>query len=132
MESDRHIVFFDGVCGLCNRSVTFLLKRSKNRANLLFSPLQGESAQHYLTDEERNLDTIVYFRQGHSYSRSTAILMILWDIGGIWKLSGVIFIIPRFLRDACYNWIARHRYQWFGKHENCRIPTSSERARFLD
>lgn len=127
----RGIVFFDGVCGLCNRFVDRLLAVDTDGV-LRFAPLQGTTAQDRLpaglADE---LNTVVYLRDGVVLTRSDAALRILMDLGGWLKLHGAWFIVPRSLRDYVYDWIARNRYRWFGKHETCRLPTPEERTRFL-
>jgi predicted DCC family thiol-disulfide oxidoreductase YuxK len=131
-QSGTRIVFFDGVCGLCNSSVDWLLRHDKNQ-RFLYSPLQGQAASEKLTAEQlADLDTIVYFRNGKSLFRSDAALYIVKDLGGIWSLLFGFIIVPRFLRDGIYKWVSRNRYKWFGKKEACRIPSKAERARFLD
>ncbi len=129
--SDKKIVFFDGVCGLCNKSVDWLIRRDKNQ-HLLFSPLQGETAKILLSEEVRNeLSTFVFLRNGTLLNRSDAALATLKDIGGGWKIFYVLTLIPLSFRNWIYNWVSRNRYKWFGKKETCRIPSKEERKRFL-
>ena len=131
-QSATRIIFFDGVCGLCNSSVDWLLRRDKNQ-RFLYSPLQGITAVSKLSaDQIADLDTIVYYRDGKTLLRSDAALYIVKDLGGIWALLFGFIIVPRFMRDGIYKWVSRNRYKWFGKKEACRIPTKEERARFLD
>lgn len=131
-SSNQHIVFFDGVCGLCNRAIDFLIRHDKRKV-LFFTPLQGTTARKLLPPTEASsLSSIVYHSKGKIAYRTKAILMLLWDMGGWWKLFSVFRIIPPFIRDIFYNWIATSRYKWFGKKESCRIPTLEERERFLD
>lgn len=126
------IIFFDGVCGLCNTSVDWLLRRDKNQV-FLYSPLQGQTAASRLSAQQlADLDTIVYYRGDKLYFRSDAALYILRDLGGFWKVMYGFIIVPRFIRDGIYKWVSRNRYKWFGKKETCRIPTREERSRFLD
>ena len=66
------------------------------------------------------------------FERSTAALRIITALGGIWRLAGLLRLVPRFLRDAVYDWVARNRYGWFGKRDSCRLPSPEERAVFLD
>jgi predicted DCC family thiol-disulfide oxidoreductase YuxK len=130
---DSHpIVFFDGVCGMCNRTVDFLLARDP-RAVLRFAPLQGETAQQRLgTPDDEMLKTIVLQDRGREYRRSAAVVRILFHIGGAWKLVGAgLWLIPRPLRDLGYRLIATCRYRLFGRKETCRMPTPAERERFL-
>lgn len=127
------IVFFDGVCNLCNSSVDFLVRA--DRAKLLrFAPLQGETAARLLSaDAVTGMDTMVFRdARGSLHRRSEAILRIGVQMGGLWRVGGLGLLIPRGLRDALYKIIARNRYRWFGKKDSCRMPTSAERALFLN
>lgn len=129
--SGERILFFDGVCGLCNRSVDRLLRMDR-KGMLRFAPLQGSTAQERLPAGLADaLETVVYFRDGQVLQRSDAALRLLIDLGGWRRIHTVLFLIPRALRDAVYRWIARNRYRWFGKREICRVPSESERERFL-
>jgi predicted DCC family thiol-disulfide oxidoreductase YuxK len=130
MQGER-IVFFDGVCGLCNRFIDRLLTM-KGSGTLRFAPLQGSTAQDRLPAGMADaLNSVVYLREGVVLQRSDAALRVLTDLGGWNSVYRVLFIVPRPLRDFVYDWIARNRYRWFGKHETCRLPTPEERARFL-
>ena len=131
IHSDARIVFFDGVCGLCNRFVDRLL-RVDPKGLLRFAPLQGSTAHERLPAGMADaMESIVYLRDGVVLQRSDAALRILVDLGGWRVLYRALFIVPRFLRDAVYAWIARNRYRWFGKRDACRLPTPEERARFM-
>jgi len=125
------IVFFDGVCGLCNGFVDRLVRWDRRHV-LRFATLQGTTAATQLPAQHTEaLSTIVYFDGEHLYTRSTAALRIVMRMGGAWKLAGIFLILPRFLRDGVYNWVARNRYQWFGKRDSCRLPSAEERAWFM-
>jgi predicted DCC family thiol-disulfide oxidoreductase YuxK len=127
------IVFFDGVCGLCNRFVDLLL-RADRESRLRFAPLQGLTASERLRghDPQAEPTTVILIEGERESERSEAAIHALAYLGGLWRLSEVFLLVPRGLRDALYDFIARHRYSWFGKRETCRIPTAAERARFLD
>ena len=132
MPEKSPIVFFDGVCGLCNQTVDYLLRRDR-LAVLRFSPLQGKAAKELLKLKGDNFDSIIYLDETGEHTESGAIARMLWRIGGFSRVIGaLLFIIPPILRNACYRVIARNRYNWFGKKETCRIPTAEERSRFLD
>ena len=132
MRSDRKIVFFDGVCGFCNKSVDFLLKVDDRRA-LSFSPIQGETAKRVLPEERREkVDTITFFDGEWLYYRTTALLKIAKVLGGVWLAFYPLILLPESWRDAAYDWFAKRRYRFFGKKDACRLPTPEERARFLD
>lgn len=127
------IVFFDGVCGLCNGSVDWLMARDR-RSVLRFAPLQGETALRTLGAPQGDPESwsMVLVDETGRYWRSEAAIRIVRHLGGPWALVGrVLGAVPRGLRDAAYRWIARNRYRYFGKHETCRLPTPAERARFL-
>jgi predicted DCC family thiol-disulfide oxidoreductase YuxK len=133
------IVLYDGVCGLCNHLVQFLLKRDK-RDLLRFAALQSEFAYQLLTRhgvDSHDLDT-VYVVRDHDQpnetllARSDAILYMLTQLGGIWKLAGIGWVLPKAFRDTVYKIVARNRYRVFGKHESCVLPDSQHRAKFLD
>lgn len=134
MDSNHPIVFFDGVCGLCNRSIDFLVRVDRAR-KLRFAPLQGRTAAKLLPVEAIGPDkfeSIVFLENGRVYTHSDAILRIGMSLGGIWSYSGLAVLIPRPLRDSLYRWIARNRYRWFGKRRTCRLPSQGERALFFD
>lgn len=131
-HSQQNIVFFDGVCGLCNRAIDFLMRKDKKKV-LLFAPLQGSTAAKLLPyGEASSLSSMVYYSNGKISYRTKAILNLLWDMGGWWTLFSIFRIVPAFIRDIFYNWMASSRYTLFGKKETCRIPTAEERGRFLD
>lgn len=126
------VVFFDGVCGLCNKTIDFLIQWDKEK-KLRYAPLQGYTAKRLLsTMYIEDLDSVVYYRDGKYLVRSTAVLRLLLDVGGWWKLLSIFLILPAFVRDFVYYFIARRRYKWFGKRDTCRMPTPQERALFLD
>jgi len=126
------ILYFDGVCGLCNRFVDLLLTEDRHGA-IQVTPLQGSTAEERLPADLRRdgLTTVVYQRSGNTFTKSGAALRVLHDIGGIWKLAIVLLIVPAPIRDVLYGFVARNRYRWFGLKESCRIPTPEERSRFL-
>lgn len=126
------IVFFDGVCGLCNRSIDFILRRDQ-RGVFRVTPLQGETAEQLLeTADRERLGSLVVRISGRTYRRSSAVVRVLWRLGPAWKAVGtLLWLIPLPLRDLGYRAVASNRYRWFGKKETCRLPTEAERARFL-
>ena len=126
------IVFFDGVCGFCNHTVNFLMKRDPNHT-LRFAPLQGETAEAMLRAELRNrLDTIVFLKGERTYIRSAAVVRILSTIGGVWFVAaGLLWMIPLPLRDVGYRLMSSIRYRLFGKRDACRLPLPEERGLIL-
>jgi predicted DCC family thiol-disulfide oxidoreductase YuxK len=133
MDKDR-IVFFDGVCNLCNRSVQFIIRRDKKN-KFRFASLQGKAGQAFL--RRSNLPASAYnsfilTEDDKVFTRSTATLRVARNLPGAWKLLYAFIIVPPFIRDAVYNWIARNRYKWFGKKDECMIPSPGMKERFLD
>lgn len=127
----ENIVFFDGVCSFCNQSVDFLIKIDKKNC-LKFASLQGETAKSKLNQSTLDkIDSIVYYQNSKIYTKSKAIIKLLMDIGGIWKVAYLGYIIPNFIRDYLYDLIARNRYKWFGKRETCRLPNEEEKGKIL-
>lgn len=133
MEQLSHpIVFFDGVCGLCNSTVNWLMKLNRRKDVLRFAALQGQTAKALLPEERiKDLDSMAFLIDGAVHIKSTGILKSAQALGGIYKLARIALIIPSPLRDKAYDWIASNRYKWFGKHDACRIPTPEERGYFL-
>lgn len=132
MNQQRPIVFFDGECGLCNRTVNWLIGLNKGRDVLRFATLQGSTAKKKLPDERiRDLDSMAFLIDGKIYIKSSGILRSGMSLGGLYKLGAIGLIIPTFLRDAIYDGIAKNRHKWFSKHDTCRIPTPEERRYFL-
>jgi predicted DCC family thiol-disulfide oxidoreductase YuxK len=135
MAAPRSVVFFDGVCNLCNGTVQFLIDHDK-REVLRFAALQSEAAKAMLDGRDldptrQSLDSVLLLEGDTLYARSDAALRIARRLSGAWPALYALIVVPRFLRDALYDFIARHRYRWFGRTEACRIPTPALRARFL-
>lgn len=128
------IVFFDGVCNLCNRSVDFILKRDSKKI-FRFVSLQSKIANDLLEMEgvyAQNMRTIILLKNGKIFYRSSAILEIVRQLTAPWPLLYVFKLVPRFVRDGLYNLVSKNRYSWFGKRDTCRVPSIDERARFLE
>lgn len=127
----KPIVYFDGVCGLCNGFIDFVISLDKKN-HFLFSPLQSEYAKTHLPEEYTlDLKSVVLQIDGNTYSKSRAVLKVLDLIGGPWKLSIVFQLIPQGIADKIYDLVATNRYKLFGKKETCRLPTPEERMRFI-
>jgi len=134
------ILLYDGVCGLCNRFVRFILRRDRN-AVFRFASLQSAFAVPILTRHGSSptaLDT-VYVVVNHELpeeyllSRSGAVLFVLKQLAGPWRaLASLLQLLPKSLRDAVYNGVARRRYRIFGRSEVCMLPPDQDRSRFLD
>lgn len=138
--ADKPLVLYDGYCGLCDRSVRWLVEADRS-AVLHFAPLQGETAAPILarhgipaTQEFRSMLTVENAGEPDEriLARSDGALAALIAVGGGWALLARLGRwVPRFVRDAVYDFVARHRFRWFGRLDACRIPTPAERERFL-
>jgi predicted DCC family thiol-disulfide oxidoreductase YuxK len=131
---ERKIILFDGVCNLCNRAVQFVLKHD-HKNQFAFGSLQGKAGQSFLLSHHLStpeLHSFFLVEGERVYSRSSAALRVARHLGGAWALLWVFMVVPKFIRDAVYDWIARNRYRWFGKREECMIPTPALRGKFLD
>lgn len=130
---EKPVILFDGVCNFCNHWVNFAIRRDR-RKKLLFTSLQGESAEKLLPAHGINptsLSSVILIDKGKVYTQSSAAIRICKYLDGGWKLFYGLMIIPKFLRDGLYNIIARNRYKWFGKQDSCMVPAPEMRARFL-
>jgi predicted DCC family thiol-disulfide oxidoreductase YuxK len=132
ISTDKGIILFDGVCNYCNTMVNFSLKRDKKNF-LLFAPLQSDAglALREKYGVSPSVDSFIYIEKEKAYLYSTAALKVCKHLSGAWPILAVFFIIPPFIRDGIYKWIARNRYKWFGKKESCMIPSPAVRAKFL-
>ena len=135
--ADTRIVFYDGYCVLCSRSVDFIISRDPTR-RFRFASLQSDTATRllpaldYPLERITSLDNIVYLRDGEVKVRSDAVLSILWDLGGPYRAVRLAYCIPRLIRDFAYHQVARRRYRWFGQRDACRVPTQEEASRILE
>ena len=140
MSREHPIILYDGVCGLCNRLVQFLLKHDKH-ARLRFASLQSEFAAKVLQRhgiDPKDLDTLHVIENYEQpdervLQRSDAILRAGRELGGFWSISAsAARVVPRALRDVIYRFVARNRYRVFGKYDTCMLPEPNQRSRFLD
>jgi predicted DCC family thiol-disulfide oxidoreductase YuxK len=130
---DKPVVLFDGVCNFCNRMVNFAIRNDK-RARLKFAPLQSKAGKTLI--KEFNIspmaDTIVFIEKGKAYTYANASIRICKYLDWPAKILYAFIIIPSFISQPFYKWIARNRYKWFGKKENCMVPTPDMRERFIE
>jgi predicted DCC family thiol-disulfide oxidoreductase YuxK len=133
MIPGKSVILFDGVCNLCNASIDFIIKRDTKNL-FLVGALQGEVGSKLLSDYKVNpkyLDSLVLIEDGKVYFRSSAALRIAKNLSGLWPIFYLFIFLPTSLRDPVYDWIGSNRYKWFGKKNTCRVPTESEKAKFL-
>ena len=132
-EKKHKIILFDGVCNLCNSSVTFAIKRDKNDI-FRFAALQSEIGMQLISKfkiDTSQTDSIILIEGNKYYEKSSAALHIAKHLSGGWPLLYGFIILPKFIRNAVYDFIAKNRYKWFGKKESCMIPTPELQAKFL-
>ena len=133
MENDKRLILFDGVCNLCDSSVQFILLRDK-KDRFRFASLQSDYGQNIL--KQHNLPTekfnsLALIENGKLYQRSTGALRIARRLKGAWPMLFAFIIVPPFIRNFVYDFIARNRYRWFGKKESCMMPRPEWKQKFL-
>ncbi len=130
-RAQNPIVFFDGVCAVCDRGMQLIITED-GKGILRLAPLQGETSKQLLQLPDGVFESMIVLDDGERLERSSGALRVAEYLGGIWRLTALISALPIGVRDALYDWVARNRYDWFGKMETCRIPTPEQRQRFLD
>lgn len=128
------VILFDGVCNFCNGAVNFVIKRDR-RSRIRFATMQSDAARELLAPYHWPVDdmkSFLFIENGKLYDRSNAALRVCRYLRGGWPLCYGLIIVPKFIRDGIYNWVARNRYKWFGQKDQCMVPTPDVRARFLN
>jgi predicted DCC family thiol-disulfide oxidoreductase YuxK len=133
-ELSNPVILFDGLCNLCSSTVQFVIKHDRNKL-FRFASLQSEFGQqllqkHQLAADE--LNSFILYKKGRIYTRSTGALLVAKELSGAWPLLASFIITPLFIRNGVYNLVAKNRYRWFGKKNECWIPTKELRERFID
>ncbi|MFP4846689.1 thiol-disulfide oxidoreductase DCC family protein [Winogradskyella sp. PE311] len=136
IPKDKQLILFDGVCNLCNSSVLYVIKRD-NKNKFLFAPLQstiGKSIINEFNIDIVKTDSIILYKpkERKIYDKSTAALFIAKSLNFPTNLMAVFFIVPNFIRNWVYNFIAKNRYKWYGKKESCMIPTPELKSKFIE
>lgn len=127
------IILFDGVCNFCNGAVNFTIKRDEKKV-IKFAALQSETGAQLLKQyglPANDLRSFLFIENGIVYNRSTAALKVCRHLTGLWPLCYGFIIVPAFIRNGIYDFIAKNRYKWFGQRQECMLPTPEVRARFL-
>ena len=128
------ILLFDGVCNLCNGAVQFIIQRDPDGI-FRFASLQSAAAKQVLTqfpEAPTDISTIILVERGRLFTKSDAALRTARYLSGAWPSLYIFIIVPPPIRNAIYDWVARNRYQWFGKKDKCMIPTPGLKNRFLE
>lgn len=134
LPKNKKIILFDGVCNLCNSAVQYIIARDKKDV-FRFVALQSELGQEiciYIGIDTKKVDSIILYEPGIAYYlKSEAALKIATEFNSIYSLLSLFKIFPQNSGDAIYDYIAKNRYKWYGKKENCMIPTPELKAKFL-
>lgn len=132
LPEGKDLILFDGYCNLCNRAVRFVIKRDP-KEHFRYSSLTWEPARDLLErfPGVQDVDSILLFRKGKIFYGSTAALKIAVRLSGLWPVLGILLIVPKFLRDPIYDFVARNRYRWFGKSDSCMVPSKKSDHLFL-
>ena len=133
IKENRNILFFDGICSLCNKTIDFFI-RNNERNTIYYSSLQSKFAKDFLIAyviDSNNMNSILYFSKGKLHTKSSAILIAAKELRSIHRVFFLLIIIPKFIRDYFYDIIAANRYRLFGKSSTCRIPNENEVKRFI-
>lgn len=128
------VVLFDGFCNLCSKSVQFIIKNDKKK-QFRFASLQGQFGQQVLKEfnlSGKQLNSFILLEDGKIYTQSTGVLNVARELPGLWSAFYVFIIIPPFIRNAIYHFIATNRYKWFGKRNECWLPSPELNSRFID
>ena len=131
-KSTYSIILFDGVCNYCNNSVNRFI-RNDHHNHFKFAPLQSEKGKS-LQEElniSKGLDSIILIEGNVVYAKATAVLKIFKHLKGIYPLFYPFIIVPRPIRDFFYDTFAKNRYKWYGKREQCMVPTAEVKERFV-
>jgi len=131
--SNSKLILFDGVCNLCNGFVQFVIKNDKQKL-FKFGSLQSENSKSILLNlgVEQNLKTVILIDDGVAYFKSDAALKIMKQLQFPFKILYIFIIVPRFIRNWVYDFIAKYRYKFFGKKDTCMVPTQELKERFID
>jgi predicted DCC family thiol-disulfide oxidoreductase YuxK len=128
------ILLFDGECGFCNKSIQFILKRERT-PNLSFASLQspeGQALLNYFEIDSKKIDSLILIRNNQAFIKSCAALRVTQYMKGLWPSMLIFIIIPWFMRNWVYDFIAKRRMKWFGRVEHCALLKQEDRKRFLD
>ena len=131
---NKKIILFDGVCNLCNAAIQYVIKHDKKDV-FRFVALESElgiEILEYIGINNRNIDSIILYEPGKAYYyKSNAALEIARSLGGIFTFGRLFIIVPTGIRNMLYDFVAKNRYKWFGKQENCLLPTPALATKFL-
>ncbi len=134
MNTQNPVLLYDGLCNLCQTSVQFILKHN-SKENIQFASLQSDFGKELVKNSTlpaNYAESLVYVENGDVFVKSDAALKLAKHLHGVWKIGSVFLIVPTFIRNPIYDWVAKNRYRWFGKKEACWVPNATWKTRFLD
>jgi predicted DCC family thiol-disulfide oxidoreductase YuxK len=134
LNKAHKILLFDGVCNLCNASVLFVIRRDKKK-EIKYAAIQSKQGKMLLQQyhiEEAYLGSLIFIEDGKVYLKSTGALRLCKYLKGLWPALYLFIFVPALIRNAVYDFVAKNRYQWFGKKETCMVPTVELKSLFLD
>jgi predicted DCC family thiol-disulfide oxidoreductase YuxK len=134
LPKDKKIILFDGVCNLCDATVQFIIKRDRKDI-FRFVAIQSELGQEIINHigiDTAKTDSIILYEPGHAYYyKAEAAITIAKELGGFFTLFRAFSIVPKWLSNKVYDYVARNRYKWYGKKDACMLPTQEMKAKFL-
>ncbi len=130
VDAGKPLVIFDGDCAMCNWAVKTILKLER-RPVMEFAPINGETFKRVIPKGLHGRETMMLQMDGMTLIESDAVLQIARLLGGPWSLAVVFFLVPKWIRNSIYKWVARNRYTFFGRNESCYLPPAEVRERFL-
>jgi len=130
---NQPLLFFDGVCNLCNSSVQTIIKKDPHQ-KFKFASIQSDAAKEILLQFDNfnsDIDSIILINKNKIYYKSSAILRVCEILGGVYSFLIIFWLVPKPIRDWMYDFVAKNRYRWFGKRESCMLPSDDLKERFL-
>lgn len=127
------LLFFDGVCNLCNSSVQTIIKKDTQQ-KFKFASIQSDAAKEILLQFDNfnsDIDSIILLNKGEFYYKSSAVIRVCKILGGLYYFLFIFWIVPKPIRDYIYDYVAKNRYKWYSKRESCMLPSTKLKDRFL-
>ena len=134
LDKTNKILLFDGVCNLCSGSVFFIIKRERNKLirYAAVKSTQGKLLLKKYGIKDDYLGSLIFIDDGKAYFKSTGALRLCKYLKSLWPLLYALIVVPSFLRNSVYDFVAKNRYQWFGRKESCMFPTFELKSLFLN
>jgi len=134
MVENRTILFYDGVCNVCNSTVQFIIRHEKIK-EIHFASLQSDFAQKFLAERgirSLDLNSMIFYERGQISKKSTGVLHLSKYLKAPWSWGRIFLILPEWIRDKLYDIFAKYRYKFFGKSDSCMLPSAAIKARFIE